>query len=258
MLQIGTTHYLGTKFSKTFNIKYLDAIGNTQLAHQTCYGPGISRIAASILAIHGDEYGLILPFEISPTQIIIIPIPHKDISQDIMEKYTKNIYNSLSKNGFRVNIDHSQKTPGEKFYKYDIEGDPKRIEIGKREIIKKQLTIFRRDKREKTIISETDVIMNINAFKDDILHHMSKRALNWMKTKTKTVVQLNEISDSITQGFMIFNMPFCGKEKCADNIINNTNGFEIRGYYTDTSSQSLNCIICQQSQAKLICVSKSY
>ncbi|MEM4625693.1 MAG: aminoacyl--tRNA ligase-related protein, partial [Candidatus Pacearchaeota archaeon] len=74
IIQQPSTHFLGQHFSKAFNIKFKDKDEKEKYAWQTCYGPAISRILASIISIHGDDYGLIIPFLISPIQVVILPI----------------------------------------------------------------------------------------------------------------------------------------------------------------------------------------
>ncbi|MHA2103081.1 MAG: aminoacyl--tRNA ligase-related protein, partial [Candidatus Hodarchaeales archaeon] len=72
--QISSTHDLGTNFAKAFDVQYIDESGESQYAHQTCFGPGIWRITAALISIHGDDNGLVLPFDIAPTQVVVVPI----------------------------------------------------------------------------------------------------------------------------------------------------------------------------------------
>ncbi len=74
-LQLPSTHLLGDNFAKAFNIQYMDEEGETHYAYQTCYGPAISRIFGAMIAVHGDNSGLIFPFSVAPVQVVIIPIP---------------------------------------------------------------------------------------------------------------------------------------------------------------------------------------
>ncbi|MHA2403894.1 MAG: aminoacyl--tRNA ligase-related protein [Candidatus Kariarchaeaceae archaeon] len=76
-LQLPSTHMLGDRFAKAFNIQYLDEDKTNKYAFQTCYGPAISRIFGGVIAVHGDDSGLIFPWEIAPLQVIIVPIVHK-------------------------------------------------------------------------------------------------------------------------------------------------------------------------------------
>ena len=75
--QIGTVHNLGDKFAKAFELTYEDDRGGQRHVFQTCYGFGMGRVLAALVAQHGDDHGLVLPPEISPIQVIIIPIPYR-------------------------------------------------------------------------------------------------------------------------------------------------------------------------------------
>lgn len=72
-LQAGTSHYLGTKFSKNFQIKFQDSNLDTQFAEQTSWGIS-TRLIGAMIMIHGDDEGLVLPPYIAPIQIVIIPL----------------------------------------------------------------------------------------------------------------------------------------------------------------------------------------
>jgi len=84
-LQIGTVHHLGTKFAKTFDITYEDDKGERQYVNQTCYGIS-ERCIAAVIGIHGDNKGLVLPPNASPTQVVIIPIVFKSGGEEVLER----------------------------------------------------------------------------------------------------------------------------------------------------------------------------
>ncbi len=74
VLQSATTHLLGKRFTAPFGVSFLSAEGQKVVPESTCFGPGVSRIAALIVSVHGDEYGLVLPFNAAIVQVVIIPI----------------------------------------------------------------------------------------------------------------------------------------------------------------------------------------
>ncbi|MFX0210540.1 MAG: aminoacyl--tRNA ligase-related protein, partial [Candidatus Hodarchaeota archaeon] len=90
-LQLPSTHLLGDNFAKAFNIEYMDEAGDMHFGYQTCYGPAISRIFGAMIAIHGDNNGLIFPFEVAPIQIIIIPILAKNEVEKVKE-YSEKVF----------------------------------------------------------------------------------------------------------------------------------------------------------------------
>ncbi|MCD4703849.1 MAG: proline--tRNA ligase, partial [Methanosarcinaceae archaeon] len=141
-LQVGTAHHLGDNFAKTFDITYEDANGEQVYAYQTCYGVS-ERSIASMISIHGDDKGLILPPTIAPIQVIIIPIIFKKAS-DVLEA-CESVKDELEAMGVRVQIDASDRRPGAKYYKWEMRGVPLRIEIGPRDLKNEAAMVVRRD-----------------------------------------------------------------------------------------------------------------
>ncbi|GAI01296.1 unnamed protein product, partial [marine sediment metagenome] len=95
----------------------------------TAYGPAMSRILVSVISTHGDNNGLIMPFCISPIQIVVVPIYTKKNKIKIM-KYAREIKSKLK--SYRCEIDKSEKRPGEKYYEWELKGVPFRLEIGEK------------------------------------------------------------------------------------------------------------------------------
>lgn len=259
MLQVGTTHYLGTKFSRVFEIKFHDMDGEYKYGHQTCYGIGLSRILAALIMIHGDNYGLVLPFDIAPIQIIIIPIPRSGYEYEKLMSYAKDVEEELRKKEYRVELDDSDKTPGEKYYYYDMRGVPIRIEIGPKEVENNKITIFRRDLRRRETIEREKLIDSIEKLRDDILYNLRKKAEDWMNSSIKEIASVEEITKYRDVGFSIFKAPFCGDPQCADRLKNDTGGFEVRGSSLDmVNKEELKCIICGKPTKKLVFIAKAY
>ena len=189
VIQQPSTHFLGQNFAKAFDIKCEDKDGKEKYVWQTCYGPAISRIFASVIAWHGDDNGLIFPFEIAPLQIVIIPIKHHE-NKEVLE-YCKNIEENL-KEKYRVEIDLSDKTPGEKFYFWEMKGVPLRFEIGPKEVANEEIVIFRRDTREKMKVKLKDVEKKIEELAEKILENLKSRA---KKKFDESIVRVNSLEE---------------------------------------------------------------
>ena len=86
VLQLPSTHMLGQNFSKPFNVKFVDEKSEEKLAYITCYGPAISRIYGAMIALHGDDKGLVLPWDVAPKQIVIVPILFTDGKEEVLKK----------------------------------------------------------------------------------------------------------------------------------------------------------------------------
>ncbi|MFX0090076.1 MAG: proline--tRNA ligase, partial [Candidatus Hodarchaeota archaeon] len=171
--QLSSTHDLGMNFAKVFNVEFVNEEGKLEYAWQTCYGPGIWRIMAALIAIHGDDKGLVLPFVVSPTQIVIVPILTTD--KQIMMK-CQTIQKTLTDAGFRVHLDIREETPGYKYNDWELKGVPLRIEIGQREISKDFVTLHRRDIGERVEISDRELTKHLENVIEDYSNNLKKRA----------------------------------------------------------------------------------
>ena len=173
--QIGSTHMLGNNFAKAFDIKYTDTDEKDKYVYQTCYGPGFSRIIASLIGVHGDDKGLIYPFDLAPLQIVIVPIIFKGKEKAILSKCEK-LCSVLKSKGYRVKTDFSDRSAGSKFYEWELKGVPLRIEIGPKDIEKKQVVIVRRDNGKKMFVPESDIFKTVADIGNVILNDLKKRS----------------------------------------------------------------------------------
>ncbi|MBW9222818.1 proline--tRNA ligase [Methanothermococcus sp. SCGC AD-155-K20] len=176
IMQIGTVHNLGQNFAKTFDLEFETPDGEKDHAYQTCYGIS-DRAIASIIAIHGDEKGLILPPNVAPIQIVIIPLLFKGKENMVLNK-TKELYDLLKGLGLRVKVDDRDIRPGRKFNDWELKGVPLRIEIGPRDLENGKITIHRRDTGEKFQLKEQELKGEINNILNDIINNMKENAKN--------------------------------------------------------------------------------
>jgi len=259
VLQIGTTHYLGTKFSKVFEIKFHDIDGEYRYGHQTCYGIGLSRILASLIMMHGDNYGLVLPFDIAPIQIVIIPIPKSGYDNEKIYEYARDIRDMLEKNGYRVLLDDTEKTPGEKYYLYDMKGVPVRIEVGPKEVDGNTVTIFRRDLRNRETVGISKLIDKIKEIRVRIIKNLREKAEKRLRESIKTISRMDEIIEYGKEGYKIFRAPFCGEKGCADKLKEYTGGYEVRGsILKEEGTGTMKCIVCSKETKKVVYIAKAY
>jgi len=263
VIQQPSTHLLSQKFSKAFNVKFKDKNGKEKFTYITCYGPAISRIFGSIIITHGDDKGLKFPWEIAPVNIAIIPIS-KDKKLIKKSKQLKNKIQKTSINNqeISVEIDTTEKTPGEKFNFWEMKGVPIRIDLGLKEISKNKLTVFRRDLDKKQTINEKDLIKYIEKVARESKLNLIEKADNVFKSKIKSAKNISEIKKIIEQGG-IAKCNFCSVEKsgipCAE-IIEKQTGAKIRGtrLTKETLINNKKCAICGKKAEKLVYIAKDY
>ena len=147
-LQCCTSHYLGQNFAKAYDIKYQNQHNQIDYVYQTSAGLS-TRIIGGLIMTHSDNNGLVLPLNLAPIQIAIIPLEKDNLQID---NCIKNILKNI-KNKYRIEIDDSDKSLGFKINNYQIQGTVFIILIGKNEIQKNVLTIIQRNQPEKIEIN---------------------------------------------------------------------------------------------------------
>lgn len=254
-LQIGTTHNLGEKFSKVFNIQYIDSKKKKKYVNQTSYGPGIARILAAIVSIHGDDKGLIFPPIVAPTQIVIVPIYTKETKTKVMKKAGE-LYGRLDERGFRAHLDDREKyTPGFKFHEWEMKGVPLRVEIGPLDIKNKKVSMSRRDTLERLSVPQEKMEDYVIEILDSIGDKLNQKAKKMMKIVDAS--NMNEIKAALKGGGFI-RIPFCMEQDCAENFKSET-GAEVRGtMFGKKEAPKDKCAICGKKANTMAYVAKAY
>jgi prolyl-tRNA synthetase len=257
IVQQPSTHIISQEFAKAFDVKFTDKNEKEKFAWITCYGPAISRIFASIIAVHGDNKGLRFPWKIAPVQVIIIPIGD---SKEIKEQ-TEKIKQQLLENNISTQIDNSEKRLGEKFYFWEMKGIPLRIELGKRELSQKELTIYRRDNEKKQTIKIKDLKNYIQEISKKIDENLTKQADKLFDNNIINAKSKKEIKEIIEAG-KIARCGFCSVdkngEKCAEVIEKEFNG-EVRGTRLGEKNKEFpKCPICNKKANHTVYISKAY
>lgn len=236
-LQIGTVHNLGQTFAKTFNILFENIDGEQEYAYQTCYGIS-ERIIASLIAVHGDDKGLVLPPLVAPFQVVIVPIIFKKGKEEVLEKCDE-IQKQLKDSGIRVSLDDRDIRAGKKYYEIEKKGSPVRLEIGPRDIKNNVATLVRRDTMEKTEVSLDTLIEDLTDLMSSITDNLKSSAWKNMDDKIKKVSSLDEIETVVSSG-NIAQFSWCGSDDCGKDMEEKTN-FDILGTTDKTDGVCLNC-----------------
>ena len=209
-LQSGTSHYFGQRFSRAYDIKFLNKSNELEYAYQTSWGTS-SRMIGALIMVHSDDNGLVLPPRIAPTQVAIIPIGDADEVNSLANSYKE----MLEENDITCYIDNSEKSPGFKFAEAEVNGIPIRIEIGKRDLENNNVTFVRRDTREKIVESkDIDVVSYVEKLLDTIQNDMYKSAKERMDKLTFTAHNLTDMENILNTQPGFIHADWCGDEEC--------------------------------------------
>jgi prolyl-tRNA synthetase len=246
-LQACTSHDLGQNFAKSFGIKFLGTDGKLAYAHTTSWGTS-TRLMGGVIAVHGDDDGLVLPPKIAPYQIVIIPIMAE---QNV---YAHELAEKLRAAGVRVLVDDSDSRSPDKMWKWIKRGVPLRVEIGAKEIESGFVTIIRRDlgRGSKHSISIYELVKDVNCImaqiQSDMLEKVRKRNTSVIKN-VSSLTEMENILKEKKKGF--FRLPYLETRE-ADGITRNTRFDELSEKY------KVECRCIDSVNAKYVYVAKAY
>jgi len=254
-LQMGTSHFLGQNFSKPFDVKYLNETNTETFAWQTSWGVSW-RLIGGMIMTHGDDKGLILPPKIAPIQVVIIPIYYTNDDKDSVIQKAHQIKDDLSKIELRVHLDdREQLTPGFKFNDWGMKGIPIRIEIGPKDIAKKQVVLVRRHNRTKTSINMDLLTEEISSELKNIQKEMFDAAKKILDERVVRVSEYQQFKEQLDNGKMI-DCSWCGNQTCEDKIKEET-GADIRVIPSD-NTKAETCIYCKNSGTTNVLFARGY
>lgn len=260
LLQQPSTHLLGQHFSKAFDIKFVDKDEKEKYVWQTCYGPAISRMLASVISTHGDDSGLVLPYTIAPVQVVIVP--HYSAKNKKQIEARVDAMNELFfENNIESVVDDSEKRPGEKFFFWEMKGVPFRIEIGEKEIESGELSVFIRDTREKVKIKVENLIEDVKNLGVEFDARLIKKADDFFSDKIIECKNKEEIKKTLDGG-KIARFNFCSVERegavCAQFIEKELLA-RVMGTRADVKEKAKGkCAFCGKEANAVVYAGKSY
>ena len=176
-LQAGTAHFLGQNFAKAFDVKFANKEGKLEHVWATSWGVS-TRLMGALIMTHSDDKGLVLPPNLAPFQVVIVPIFKGEEQRKLVVDHATKIYNSLQAVGIRVKLDdRDTHTPGYKFNDYELKGVPVRLGIGPKDIEIGSVELARRDDLTKSFVSQDKLEIHIKELLKEIQNNLFDKAL---------------------------------------------------------------------------------
>lgn len=197
-LQMGTSHFLGQNFAKAFDVKYVTRENKQEFVWATSWGVS-TRLMGALIMSHSDDEGLVLPPNLAPIQVVIVPILGKKEEEKmlVLDK-AKEIQQALRKKGISVKLDDRDHiTPGFKFAEYELKGVPVRIAIGPRDVQNESVEVARRDTKEKQVMSAVDLDNKIEHLLTQIQSNIYQKALDYRDQHIFAVNTWDEFTDAL-------------------------------------------------------------
>ncbi|GAB5565996.1 MAG: proline--tRNA ligase [Winogradskyella sp.] len=173
-LQAGTSHFLGQNFAEAFDVKFTNKEGKQDYVWATSWGVS-TRLMGALIMTHSDDKGLVLPPNLAPYQVVIVPIYRNEEQFDSISKVADEIIGDLKERNISVKFDKRDTLrPGAKFAQHELQGVPLRIAIGPKDLEDNTVEVARRD----TFTKETVILDRINVVIEDLLEEIQESLYN--------------------------------------------------------------------------------
>lgn len=178
-LQAGTSHFLGQNFAKAFDVKFANKEGGLDYVWATSWGVS-TRLMGALIMTHSDDQGLVLPPNLAPHQVVVVPIYRGEDERSRVLDTASELTKSLKEAGIRVHLDdRDTHKPGFKFNEYELKGVPLRIGLGPKDIEKRTVELARRDNLTKAFVAQEGLTAHIVGLLDEIQQNLFDRALQF-------------------------------------------------------------------------------
>ncbi len=199
-LQAGTSHFLGQNFAKAFDVTFMDKSNKQDYVWATSWGVS-TRLMGALIMTHSDDNGLVLPPNLAPFQVVIVPIYKNEEQLEAINAKVAEITAKLKALGISFKYDNNDnKKPGWKFAEYELKGVPVRLAMGARDMENGTVEVARRD----TLTKETVAIEGVETYIDELLKtiqaNIFQKAFDYRASVTRDVNSYDEFKVEIEKG----------------------------------------------------------
>ncbi|MCF6308303.1 MAG: proline--tRNA ligase [Flavobacteriaceae bacterium] len=256
-LQAGTSHFLGQNFAKAFDVKFTAKDGKQDYVWATSWGVS-TRLMGALIMTHSDDKGLVLPPNLAPDQVVIVPIYRNDEQFEAVSEVAKEVMAELRAEGIRVKFDDRDTyKPGWKFNEYELKGVPVRLAIGPRDVENGTLELARRDTLTKDSVSREEVVSVVVDLMSEIQKNLYVKAAGFREENTTEVNTYQEFKEVLeTKGGFIL-AHWDGTVETEEQIKKETKA-TIRCIPLDAKEEEGSCVVTGKPSNKKVLFAKAY
>ncbi|MBI3858768.1 MAG: proline--tRNA ligase [Thaumarchaeota archaeon] len=248
-------HSDGQRFSKAFEIVFVDEKGEKQFAWQNTWAIS-TRVLGVMLAVHGDDRGAVLPPMVAQTQVVVVPIVNDENKEEVLAEARK-VAERLGAS-LRVRLDERDHlTPGRKFNEWELKGVPLRVEIGPRDLKASQAVLVRRDSGTKRSVKLSEIVGEAKMELDEIGKALFQKAKGFLAENTREASSLRELESGLKEKGGIYRILWCGRKDCEDDLRKSTGG-KILNMPLGQGTPKGRCIFCGEPAKTVANFAKSY
>lgn len=199
-LQSGTSHFLGQNFAKSFDVTFLNKENKPEYVWATSWGVS-TRLMGALIMVHSDDNGLVLPPNLAPIQVVMIPIYKNDEQLNAIREKLQPVIRELQAAGVSVKLDDSDnKRPGFKFADYELKGVPVRLAMGARDLENNTIELMRRDTLKKENVSFDNIAHHVTELLADIQNNLFEKARRYRDAHIYECDNYDEFKTKVKDG----------------------------------------------------------
>ena len=255
-LQAGTSHFLGQNFAKAFDVTFVDKNNQLDFVWATSWGVS-TRLMGALIMTHSDDNGLVLPPNLAPYQVVIVPIFKNEEQLNAISEKVNEISSKLKALGISVKYDNNDtKKPGWKFAEYELKGVPVRLAMGARDLENGTVEVARRDTLTKETVPMENIDQYISNLLKEIQQNIFKKAVDFRASVTREVNSYEEFKVEIEKGGFLL-CHWDGTPETEELIKNETKA-TIRCILLEGDNTPGKCMVTGKPSAKRVVFARAY
>ncbi|MDR7371232.1 proline--tRNA ligase [Flavobacterium aquidurense] len=256
-LQAGTSHFLGQNFAKAFDVKFANAEGKQEHVWGTSWGVS-TRLMGALVMTHSDDQGLVLPPNLAPIQVVIVPIYKTDEQLAEITTAVNDLTAKLKK--LKISVKYDDRTtqkPGFKFAEWELKGVPVRIAVGPKDLENGTFEVARRDTLTKEVVSAEGIVTYVNDLLEQIQADLFNKALDYRNTHITEVNSFEEFKE-VLEGKAGFVSAHWDGTAATEEKIKDLTKATIRCIPLDSVEEAGTCVFTGNPSTKRVLFAKAY
>jgi prolyl-tRNA synthetase len=256
-LQAGTSHFLGQNFAKAFDVKFANAEGKQDFVWGTSWGVS-TRLMGALVMTHSDDQGLVLPPNLAPIQVVIVPIYKSEEQLQEISVEVDDLISKLKKLSIAVKYDNrTTQKPGFKFAEWELKGVPVRIAVGPKDLENGTFEVARRDTLTKEIVAKDNIIIYIERLLNQVQKDLYTKALNYRESHITEVNSFEEFKETLENKGGFLAAHWDGTSETEEKIKDLTKA-TIRCIPLNSKKEEGNCILTGAKSTGRVLFAKAY
>ena len=256
-LQAGTSHFLGQNFAKAFDVKFTSKEGKQDYVWATSWGVS-TRLMGALIMTHSDDHGLVLPPNLAPNQVVIVPIYRNDEQFEAISELANVIIGELRSKGVTVKFDNRDTLrPGAKFAQHELQGVPLRIAIGPKDLENGTVELARRDTLSKEIIAIDNLTEKVEGLMHEIQSSLYQKALDFRNSHMTEVDSYEAFKEALEDKGGFISAHWDGTEETETKIKEETKA-TIRCIPMDVKEETGVCVYSGNPSKRRVLFAKAY